>query len=90
MKKLVVIPFIAALSGCGLFTPATVPAIGALGACIVARTANDADVTPAMTPLAIVEDVAGYCSTDIATVVASLGAIKAEKERQAAAKDAGK
>lgn len=63
-------------------SPATVTAVGALGACILARSAGDADVKPPMSTPAIVEDVAAYCATDVLTVVTTLEAVKAEAVRQ--------
>jgi hypothetical protein len=64
-----------ALAACGIFTPATVPAVTALGACIIDRSATDAQVQPTMTALAIVEDVAAYCATDVGVVVATLAEV---------------
>jgi hypothetical protein len=70
-------------------TPATGPAVGQLGSCILIRASVDAEASPPMAPLAIAEDVAQYCSTDAVTVVSTLGALKTEKTRQAS-KDGGK
>src|SRR5580693_5564916 len=52
--------FAVACASCGLFTPASAPAITALGACIVQRSVTDAQVSPALSALQVVEDVAGY------------------------------
>jgi hypothetical protein len=64
-------------------TPATVPATVNLVACVYERADHDAHVQPPMTDLAITADVAAYCATDAGTVIATLAARKAERERQA-------
>jgi hypothetical protein len=80
--KLGLAPVLAlALAACA--TPATIPATATLVACVYERADHDAHVQPPMTDLAITADVAAYCATDAGTVIATLAARKAERERQA-------
>lgn len=72
------------LLGCA--TPATVPAVGNLGLCILGRSEADKAIVPPMTDLAIAEDTALYCAVDIGVVISTLAAKKAEDEKIKAGK----
>lgn len=70
-----------AVTGCAALKKAEVP-LTDLGACILTRSVKDYQVTPPMTPGAIVAEVAAYCQTDEQTVLQSLTSLKRASEKQ--------